>query len=76
MPKGYQELTASELHRLFMEEVKRFTMKLESGCPWQELQEIRKNIQRIYSLMDEGEKIELLDIYGNNYLRSVIKDLE
>ena len=68
MNKDFQLLSPSELTRLLIEEIKRFNKKLELGRPLAELKEFRKHIRRIYFLLEEEEKIELRDIFGNSFL--------
>ena len=74
MNEEFQELTPSELRKFLIEEIKRFNSKLESGGTLMELNETRKHIRRIYILLEESEKIELRDIFGNNFMRALLKE--
>jgi hypothetical protein len=68
MNEDFQQLSPSELTRLLIEEIKRFNKKLDMGRSLAELKETRKHIRRIYFLLEEEEKIELRDIFGNSFL--------
>jgi hypothetical protein len=67
------QLTPSELSKFLIEEIKRFNQKLATERPLAELNETRKHIRRIYLLLEEKEKIELKDIFGNNFLQILMK---
>jgi ribosomal protein L29 len=74
MNDDFQKLSASDLSKFLIEEIKRFNTKLETGRPLRELKETRKHIQRIYTLLEEHEKIELKDIFGNSFLQILMRD--
>jgi ribosomal protein L29 len=74
MNEDFQRLSPSELSKFLIEEIKRFNKKLEWGRPLRELKETRKHIRRIYTLLEEQEKIELRDIFGNSFLQILMKE--
>lgn len=74
MNENFQKLSPSELTRFLIDEIKRFNKKLEMDRPLPELKETRKHIQRIYLLLEEEEKIELKDIFGNSFLQVLMKE--
>ena len=74
MNEEFQKLSSSDLSKFLIQEIKRFNKKLETGRPLRELKETRKHIQRIYLLLEEHEKIELKDIFGNSFLHILMKD--
>ncbi|GGB20153.1 hypothetical protein [Puia dinghuensis] len=70
MKKPLEELSASNLRSLLIEEVKAFVECLDSSAT-HELEEKRKRLILIFSLITEKEKIEAMPlVWGKNSAKS------
>lgn len=66
MDNDLDELSASALRNLLIEEVKKFTLALD-GSPTAELQAMKYRLRRIFDLIAEKEKAESKPlIWGKN----------
>jgi len=70
MEKPLEDLSASHLRSLLIEEVKAFVKCLDS-CATQELEEKRNRLILIFKLVNEKEKLEAMPlVWGKNSAKS------
>jgi hypothetical protein len=66
MEKALEELSASNLRNLLIEEVKKFIIALDSD-PTHELEQRKRHLRKIFVLITEKEKKEMIPlVWGKN----------
>ncbi len=66
MEKTLEELSASALRNLLIEEVKRFIISLDYSSI-EELQELKLHLKNIFDLITEKERLEMIPLtWGKN----------
>lgn len=69
MKKALNELSASTLRRLLIEDVKKFIDGLDGGST-EELQELKHRLREIFELLKEKERHEIPITWGKHSTKS------